>query len=289
VPPPALPTIDVTLADTVALESRTKTQATPQQAEAPEEGVAEPDAAPPPPAAEPEPQPKPTPREVAKPEPQPVPKPKPAPVHTPPKQTTPKPTPKPPEPRKPAPVAKPTPAKPAPAKAVPAKPAPAKTPPAKSPPGKATGTTAPAKPTQGTAPQRAPRLGADFLKGLNNAPAARPSANTGSAAPLGAAAARALNAEINRQIKPHWKAPTGADIERLVTIVSVTLDRNGNVTGKPEIVSQTGITPSNMGQRDLHAENAIRAIRLAAPFRLPPDLYDAWRSLEIKFDRRLSQ
>jgi outer membrane biosynthesis protein TonB len=302
VPPPATPAIDVTLADAVALESRTTTPATPQQAQAPEEGVTEPDAAPPPPAPEPAPQPTPAPREVAKPEPQPVPKPKPVPA--PPRQAEPKPKPKPPEPRKPTPVAKPSPAKPEPAKATPAKPAPAKTPPAKSAPATAApAKTAPAKPSPAkgspgstatpskAAPPRASRLGNDFLKGLNDAPAARPSANPGSAAPMGAVATRALNAEINRQIKPFWRPPSGADADQLVTLLSVHLDRNGAVVGEIEVVDQLGVTASNRAQAALHAERAIQAVRRASPFQnLPAQYFDQWKWLKpLRFDARLAQ
>jgi hypothetical protein len=40
----------------------------------------------------------------------------------------------------------------------------------------------------------------------------------------------------------------------------------------------------------LHQELAVKAIRLAAPFKLPADLYDnGWQSLRIAFDKRLSQ
>lgn len=140
-------------------------------------------------------------------------------------------------------------------------------------------------------PPRAPRLGSDFLRGLDTpGPKSKtPTAPGGGAAPLDATTARALNAEINRQIKPFWKAPSGADADKLVTIVTVNLATDGSIIGQPRVVRQTGVTPSNEGQKQLHAENAIRAIKLAAPFKLPPDLYDAWQSLEISFDKRLSQ
>ena len=38
----------------------------------------------------------------------------------------------------------------------------------------------------------------------------------------------------------------------------------------------------------LHAERAIRAVQLAAPFDLPDEYYNAWRNIaEWRFDRRL--
>lgn len=109
------------------------------------------------------------------------------------------------------------------------------------------------------------------------------------AASLGPAQKSALDAEIRRQLKPHWKAPTGADVELLRTVVTVRLSRDGSLSGSPEVVETQGITASNSAQVRLHQEQAIKAIRLAAPFRLPPDLYSGWNYLRLTFDKRLSQ
>ena len=52
----------------------------------------------------------------------------------------------------------------------------------------------------------------------------------------------------------------------------------------------TGQTDSNRPQVERHQEQAIRAVRLAAPFKLPGEYYDAWKLLSpIGFDKRLSQ
>lgn len=98
----------------------------------------------------------------------------------------------------------------------------------------------------------------------------------------------ALVAEIRRQLKPHWIAPTGADVDQLVTVLRVRLNRDGTLAGRPELVEQRGITPSNRAQAPLHLERAIRAVELAAPFNLPAQYYDAWRIITPSFDRRLS-
>jgi hypothetical protein len=51
---------------------------------------------------------------------------------------------------------------------------------------------------------------------------------------------------------------------------------------------QEGITASNRPQAQLHAERAIRAVQLAAPFDLPEEYYDVWKSpRNVKFDRNL--
>jgi outer membrane biosynthesis protein TonB len=104
----------------------------------------------------------------------------------------------------------------------------------------------------------------------------------------GPAVQAALSSEIRRQLKPHWKSPTGADVEQLRTTVRVSLARSGAIEGIGA-VSTTGQTASNRGQVKLHQEQAIRAVRLAAPFRLPAEHYDAWKDIAPVFDRRLSQ
>ena len=56
------------------------------------------------------------------------------------------------------------------------------------------------------------------------------------------------------------------------------------------MVSLRPITDANRAQAPRHAEQAIRAVRLAAPFDLPEQYYNAWRHItEFRFDRRLSQ
>lgn len=130
----------------------------------------------------------------------------------------------------------------------------------------------------------APRLGDDFLPGSSDA-----DGNSGSpAARFGPAEQASLASAITRQLKPHWSAPSGVDVEQLVTVLSWELNPDGSLRGAPRVVSQTGITASNRPQASLHAERAIRAVQLAAPFNLPDQYYDRWRRVsEWRFDRRL--
>lgn len=128
------------------------------------------------------------------------------------------------------------------------------------------------------------RLGNDFLSGTGGkgADADQPAAKAG---PLTAAS---LSSAISRQLRPHWTAPQGVDAEKLVTVLSWRMDRNGNLIGRPEVVSQSGVTPANEAQKQRHAELAIRAVQLAAPFDLPDDYYDTWKNVSsFRFDRRL--
>ncbi|MBA3675814.1 MAG: cell envelope biogenesis protein TolA [Sphingosinicella sp.] len=108
------------------------------------------------------------------------------------------------------------------------------------------------------------------------------------AATVSAAARSSLAAEIRRQLKPHWKAPTGADAELLRTELRISLARDGSVQDV-DVVRTLGQTDSNRPQVKLHQEQAVRAVRLAAPFRLPADFYDAWKQINTNFDKRLAQ
>lgn len=130
------------------------------------------------------------------------------------------------------------------------------------------------------------RLGSDFLAGAGSS---QSGATRGTqAANFGAAEQASLQQAINRQLQPHWSAPQGLDAEQLVTILSWELNEDGTLKGRPVVVSQSGITDSNRPQASLHAERAIRAVQLAAPFKLPPEFYDKWKRIRTwRFDRRL--
>lgn len=262
VPVPRPERMTVTLSEDAALTSTAPDPAAaPAPDQAPDLGEPAPEAAPLPTPTPPRPQPtvapapKPAPRPVT---PKPVVLPKPAP-------------PKPVTPPKPASAAKTTP-KPA-AKTVTSAP--------KSAAPKAAATT-PAK-------AGASRIGNDFLKGMPGA-AAKGTATTPAAAAVGPAVRSALAGSISRQLKPKWVAPQGIDAEKLVTILSWELNADGSLANGPRIVRQEGITDANRAQAARHGEQAIRAVRLAAPFNLPPDYYSAWKRIsDFRFDRKLSQ
>lgn len=105
---------------------------------------------------------------------------------------------------------------------------------------------------------------------------------------VSAAARSSLAAEIKRQLKPHWKPPTGADSSKLRTELRIRLARNGSVSAV-EVIRTTGQTASNRPQVKLHQEQAVKAVRLAAPFKLPAEFYEAWKDIATNFDERLSQ
>jgi len=186
--------------------------------------------------------------------------------------------------------------RPAPARAVPVpRPTPSPKPsPVAAPQRPAVSRPAPAAPTDARA-RRRPGLDRSLVAGLRDAPGAptrtpSPATTTAAAAPIGAAQQSALGRVIREQLKPHWRAPTGADAELLRTELRVTLARNGSVTSV-SVLRTTGINESNRTQVRLHQEAATKAVRLASPFRgLPDEFYSSWSTLEtVGFDRRLSQ
>ena len=105
---------------------------------------------------------------------------------------------------------------------------------------------------------------------------------------IGQSERASLVQSISRQVGAHWDAPNGLEAERLVTTVTWRLRPDGSLDGQPQCNPTQGITPANRTQAGRHCELAIRAIRLAAPFDLPPRYYEAWRLVRnFRFDGSL--
>lgn len=133
---------------------------------------------------------------------------------------------------------------------------------------------------------RAEQIGENFLSGVGSSRATDDTRIP--ASEIGPSARASLVQRISRQIKPHWNAPSGVDAELLVTVLAFELNEDGSLKGRPRIVSQSGETRSNRPQKTLHAERAIRAVQRAAPFDLPSEYYNAWKSIsQWRFDRKL--
>lgn len=134
------------------------------------------------------------------------------------------------------------------------------------------------------------RIGDNFLAGAGGSTTTNETRTP--ASQIGASAKASIVAAIARQVRPHWqgRAPSGADAEQLVTILAFELNPDGSLKGRPRVVGQDGITPANDAQKGRHAEVAIRAVQLAAPFDLPAEYYEAWKSIRgARFDRNLSR
>ncbi|MGX7952077.1 energy transducer TonB [Tsuneonella sp. HG249] len=154
------------------------------------------------------------------------------------------------------------------------------------------------KPTSSsTAPRRRPdapskpaggnRVGSDFLAGSGES--TKTSETRVPASKIGASAKASLFQQIAKEVRPRWQPPSGPEVEKLVTKLRFRLNADGSLAGRPEVVRQTGETDTNRPQAGRHAEQAIRAVQLAAPFDLPEEYYEAWKVVTVDFDWKLAQ
>lgn len=164
------------------------------------------------------------------------------------------------------------------AKVLPLKPATVKAPPAKPTLKLALAAPAPAAKAQ---PHGA-RLGNDFLKGI----ADRSSVSTASAprAPVGAQQVASLASAILRQVQPcaNRIATPGPGAERILTRLALSMNRDGSFATAPTVVSQT-TDEDNVRYAKRVGELAKAAFVQCSPFSLPPDLYDGWKSIVLKY------
>jgi outer membrane biosynthesis protein TonB len=137
---------------------------------------------------------------------------------------------------------------------------------------------APSRPEPARAAPKGGRLGPDFLKGLTEAASASRSGQA-SAPTIGPREQASLAAELKRQLKPHWRPPSGADIEKLRVTIVANLAQDGSIVGQPRVIGPSGVTPSNRAQADLFVERALAAVQRAAPYNFPKDYYAAWKTI----------
>ena len=133
------------------------------------------------------------------------------------------------------------------------------------------------------------RLGDNFLEGAGDS--TKTSETRVPASQIGSSAKASLVQAIARKIKPHWEPPNGPDVEKITTFLRFRLNADGSLAGRPEMIRQTGVNDTNRAQASRHAEQAIRAVQLAAPFDdLPAEYYEAWKLVgPFSFDWRLAQ
>ncbi|TAD82897.1 MAG: energy transducer TonB [Sphingomonadales bacterium] len=194
-----------------------------------------------------------------------------------------------PEPAKPEPATRPVPTPPRPKPAVKTatqQPAPTRQPsrPDRTPPRQAATT----PPKTASKSGGGSRIGDDFLAGKGSSTTTQET--RAPAAQIGAAAKASIGQALARQVKPHWTSPQGLDVDQLVTLVDFDLNPDGSLKGRPRVRSQSGVNDANRAQAARHAENAIRAVQLAAPFKLPAEYYEAWKTVRgARFDRNTSR
>lgn len=122
-----------------------------------------------------------------------------------------------------------------------------------------------------------PRDTSDFAKSIEKA--------ISKGARIDARALATLEQAIRAQVAPCWNPPIGgADVKKMTVVLRIELSKDGNVLGRPSVVSQTGVTPANGDYARAFAETARRAVLRCAPLKLPADMYDAWRAFELNFD-----
>ena len=153
----------------------------------------------------------------------------------------------------------------------------------------ATATRAPApRPTAAPTRSGGQRIGDDFLPGAGSSTTTTETRVP--ASQIGASARASLVDGIARKIRPHWQPPNGPEVDKIVTVLRFRLNPDGSLAGKPSVVRQVGVNDTNRAQAGRHAEQAIRAVQLAAPFDLPEQYYEAWKNVSgFSFDWKLSQ
>ncbi len=92
-----------------------------------------------------------------------------------------------------------------------------------------------------------------------------------------------LKGQISAQLRDCWRLPGGGGgIEVAQVRLSWRHKRNGELEGEPQVIGSSSDPTFRVA-----AEAAIRAVKCAAPFRLPSKSYQAWRYIsEWNFDPR---
>ena len=96
---------------------------------------------------------------------------------------------------------------------------------------------------------------------------------------------REVNAILGPKILRYIRqcAPSGVDVNKIVTTVTLNLSASGSVTSLSG-VSQRGITENNRPQAEPMQRCVTGAIRKAAPFtELNPDDYEGWKTHRMSF------
>jgi hypothetical protein len=139
-----------------------------------------------------------------------------------------------------------------------------------------------APPAAKPAPPKGGRLGANFLKGItdSNQPgeAAAPRATVGPAqvASLASAIARQVQPCADRIVTP------GPGAEDIRTKLNLRLNPDGSFAAEPRVIGQT-TTDENARYGTRVAELARAAFKQCAPFKLPPELYDGWKNINLNY------
>jgi len=139
---------------------------------------------------------------------------------------------------------------------------------------------APARRTAGTGERtRRSLIGDDILKGIGRDPSPSRSQRAPAAVMSSQAMANIAQA-IVRQVQPcaDRQVYPGPGAERIVTPISLRLNRDGSLAARPRVGRQRGLDDENRRYAERVADLAIRSFVECAPLRgLPQELYDVPR------------
>ena len=141
------------------------------------------------------------------------------------------------------------------------------------------------EPTRAAARGGASRIGSDFLPGAGDS--ASSNETRVPASQIGASAKASLLSRIVGEVRPKFDPPSGVEVEKLVSVVRFRLNADGSLNGRPSMIRQTGVTDANRAQAGRHGEQAVRAVVLAAPFDLPSEYHEAFKTVTLNFDASL--
>ncbi|WP_293943428.1 hypothetical protein [Sphingomonas sp.] len=148
---------------------------------------------------------------------------------------------------------------------------------------------APARSAPAKAQPKVSRIGADFLKGIADAPATA-SQTKPAAVVFDAVAKTSVSAAIARQIQPCASRQPfiGEGANRIQLSLNLRLDRSGRLTQPPTLVgSPSGIDDDNSRYVDVVKDQARRVYADCSPLRLPAELYQTpsggWGNITIKY------
>ncbi|WP_249340073.1 hypothetical protein [Sphingopyxis sp. L1A2A] len=123
--------------------------------------------------------------------------------------------------------------------------------------------------------------------GQSKSPTKSTQAKGAPASAVSAETRRAFSAAVDGEIRPHWQrnanAISGVELDQLRLRLDIHLNRDGSIADIRQNGSMTGKTESNAPQQKRFVELAVRSIRQAAPFNLPPDQYDGWKVITQPF------
>ena len=139
---------------------------------------------------------------------------------------------------------------------------------------------------KGTTPAKASGLSRSFEDSINNigkAPGAGKAIGT-PATKTASEVRRSVGVSIAGQIRSRVRAcaPTGIDINKIETFVTLSLDISGKLTSV-RFDRQTGTNESNQPQAGPLKDCILQAVRAASPYDgLDPEYYDVWKTHALR-------